>query len=67
MRHPCQVFDIFDVKIDLLGKHGDGLVKKQGYVIIVPNTKVGDEVRIKITMCRPNVAFAEIVEKLNIK
>lgn len=51
-----------DVKIEDMGKDGDGIARIEGFVVFVTGAKVGDEVKIKITSTRRNFAFAEIVE-----
>lgn len=48
-----------DVRIEAVGEKGDGIAKKDGFVLFVPNTKAGDEVRIKITRVLAKVGFAE--------
>ncbi len=50
------------VKIESLGREGDGIARVSGLVVFVPNTKVGDEVRIKITKVGRSVAFGEKLE-----
>ncbi len=58
---PVQVGDELDVKIEAVGEKGDGIAKKEGFVLFVPNTKEGDEVRIRITKVLRKVGFAEVV------
>ena len=58
---PVKVGDELDVKIEAVGEKGDGIAKKDGFVLFVPNTKQGDEVKIKITRVLPKVGFAEVV------
>ena len=60
---PVKVGDILDVKIEAVGEKGDGVAKKDGFVIFVPNTKVGDRVKIKVTRVLSKVGFAEVVGK----
>jgi|TARA_Y100000310_G_scaffold345748_1_gene469202 predicted RNA-binding protein with TRAM domain len=57
---PVKVGDELDVKIEAVGKKGDGIVKKDGFVLFVPNTNEGQEVKIKITKVLRNVGFAEV-------
>jgi len=57
---PVKVGDEIDVKIEAVGKKGDGIVKKDGFVLFVPNTKEGQEVKIRITKVLSNVGFAEV-------
>ena len=52
-----------EVKIEAVGEKGDGIAKVDGFVLFVPNTKVGDEVKIKITRVLRKVGFAEVVGK----
>ena len=51
-----------DVKIEDVGRDGDGIARIEGFVVFVTGAKLGDEVKIKITSTRRNFAFAEIVE-----
>lgn len=59
---PINEGDEYDVKIEDLGRDGDGIARVEGFVVFVSGAKVGDEVKIKITTTRRNFAFAEIVE-----
>ena len=60
---PVKVGDELDVKIEAVGEKGDGIAKKDGFVLFVPATKQGDEVRIKVTRVLQKVGFAEVVGK----
>lgn len=60
---PVKVGDELDVKIESVGEKGDGLAKVNNFVIFVPGTKAGDQVRIRITRVLRKVAFAELVGK----
>jgi len=52
------------VEIENLGDQGDGIAKiDRGYVVIVPDTKVGERVTIRFDEVRENVAFAEVVKR----
>ncbi len=59
---PINEGDEFDVKIEDLGRDGDGITRIEGFVVFVSGAKVGDEVKIKINSVRRNFGFAEIVE-----
>ncbi|ELZ43198.1 hypothetical protein C464_17247 [Halorubrum coriense DSM 10284] len=53
-----------DVEIENLGDQGDGIAKvERGYVVIVPETSVGDRVTVEIQQVRENVAFADVVDR----
>lgn len=57
---PVEEGDVRDVTIETLGDQGDGIAKiERGYVVIVPDSDIGDELTVEITTVRENVAFAE--------
>ena len=58
---PVKVGDELDVKIEAVGEKGDGIAKKDGFVLFVPGAKQGDNVRIKVTRVLAKVGFAEVV------
>ena len=60
---PVQQGEVIEVKIISIGKQGDGIGKFEGFVIIVPKTKVGDIVEVEITKVLQRVAFAEVTKK----
>lgn len=60
---PVNVGDELDVKIEAVGEKGDGIAKKEGFVLFVPNTKEGQEVKIRVTKVLRKVGFAEVVGK----
>jgi predicted RNA-binding protein with TRAM domain len=49
------------VRIEDVGKQGDGIARVQGLVIFVAGAKPGDEVEVKIVRLGKNCAFAERV------
>ncbi|MEK6868808.1 MAG: TRAM domain-containing protein [Nanoarchaeota archaeon] len=58
---PVNVGDELDVKIEAVGEKGDGIAKKEGFVLFVPNAKEGQEVKIRVTKVLRKVGFAEVV------
>jgi predicted RNA-binding protein with TRAM domain len=58
---PVNVGDELEVKIEAVGEKGDGIAKKDGFVLFVPNTNTGDEVRIRVTKVLRKLGFAEVV------
>jgi len=61
---PVDVDETRDVEIDSIGDQGDGIARiDQGYVVIVPDTEVGDRATVRIETAKENVAFAEVVER----
>jgi 23S rRNA (uracil1939-C5)-methyltransferase len=59
---PVEEGEVYDVTIQDIARQGDGIARIEGFVIFVPGTKVGDEVRIKVERVLPKFAFASIVE-----
>ncbi len=59
---PIQEGEEYDVTIEDIGKEGDGVAKIENFVVFVPNTKVGDEVTIKITKVLRTLAFGELAD-----
>lgn len=45
---PVEVGKEYDVKIEDIAREGDGIARIEGFIIFVPETKVGDMVKIKI-------------------
>jgi len=51
------------VEIEDLGKQGDGIARvERGYVIIVPNTEVGEQVKIEVREVKSNFAVGDVVD-----
>lgn len=52
------------VEIEHLGDQGDGIAKvERGYVVIAPDTSIGDRVTAEIQQARETVAFADVVDR----
>ncbi|EMA31504.1 MULTISPECIES: TRAM domain-containing protein [Haloarcula] len=53
------------VDIESLGDQGDGLARvERGFVVIVPDTEIGERVTVEISDVRANVAFAEVIARV---
>ncbi len=59
---PVEEGEVYDVTIQDIARQGDGIARIEGFVIFVPGTKVGEEVRIKVERVLPKFAFASVVE-----
>ncbi|MEM4201472.1 MAG: TRAM domain-containing protein, partial [Nitrososphaerales archaeon] len=57
---PVKLGEELEVTVSEVSKRGDGLVRIEGYVVFIPNTKQGDTVKIRITQIRPNYAIAQV-------
>src|SRR3989344_9490093 len=58
---PVRVGEELDVTIEAVGEKGDGIAKKNGFVLFVPGVKQGQQLRIKVTKVLRKVGFAEVV------
>lgn len=58
---PVKVGDELEVTIEAVGEKGDGIAKKEGFVLFVPNTKQGQRCRIRVTKVLRKVGFADVV------
>ena len=45
---PVEVGKEYDVEIQDIAREGDGIARVEGFVIFVPEAKVGDKVKIQI-------------------
>jgi predicted RNA-binding protein with TRAM domain len=60
---PVEEGKVYEAKIEDIGREGDGLARIQNFVVFVPGTKVGDEVKIRITKVHRRMAFGEVVRE----
>lgn len=51
----------YEVDIKELSRRGDGLARVEGFVVFVPNTKLGEHVRIRITRVANTFAVGEVI------
>ena len=60
---PVEEGKVYEAKIEDIGREGDGLARIQNFVVFVPGTKVGDEVKIRITKVHRRMAFGEVLKE----
>ena len=58
---PVKVGDELDVTIEAVAAKGDGIAKKEGFVIFVPGTTQGEVCKIRVTAVKSSCAVAEKV------
>lgn len=58
---PIREGEELDVKIESVGEKGDGIARVKGFVLFIPGTKQGDNVKVKVTRVLRKVGFAEVV------
>ncbi|MEA3430304.1 MAG: TRAM domain-containing protein [Nanoarchaeota archaeon] len=54
--------DIINGKVEGIGEKGDGIIRHNGLVIIVPDTKLEEDVIIKVTAVARKCAFGEKIQ-----
>jgi 23S rRNA (uridine2552-2'-O)-methyltransferase len=59
---PVSEGEIVEVDIEDLGSKGDGIARKEGFVIFVPGGEVGETYDVEVTSVGRKFAFAEIDE-----
>jgi len=59
---PVKEGEEYEVDIKELSRRGEGIARIEGFVIFVPNTKVGDHIKIKVTRVAKRYAVAEMVQ-----
>ncbi|MBD3303955.1 TRAM domain-containing protein [Candidatus Woesearchaeota archaeon] len=58
---PVNQGDVLELEIEAVGEKGDGIARKDGFVLFVPGVKEGDRVKVKVTRVLRKVGFAEVV------
>lgn len=62
LRQPVREGERHRIKIEGIGRAGDGFAKIGGLIVFVPNTAVGDELDVRISKITQRAAFAEKLE-----
>lgn len=57
---PVKVGDVISVTIEATASKGDGIAKKDGFVVFVKDAKQGQTVNVKITDVRARFAIGEL-------
>jgi predicted RNA-binding protein with TRAM domain len=61
MPKPVKVGDELEVTIEAIAAKGDGIAKKEGFVIFVPGTTLNETCKIRIIAVKASSAVAEKV------
>jgi predicted RNA-binding protein with TRAM domain len=64
---PVEIGKEYDVEIKEISRRGEGIARIEGLVVFVPNTKNGDQVKIRVTRLSSRFAEAEVVAKKEMK
>ena len=58
---PVKVGDEVEVTIEAQASRGDGIAKKDGFVIFIKGAKEGDKLKVRITEVKARFAIGEVV------
>lgn len=58
---PVKVGDEVEVKVEAVASKGDGIAKKDGFVIFIKGAKEGDTIKVRITDVKARFAIGEII------
>ncbi|MCW4052922.1 MAG: TRAM domain-containing protein [Candidatus Bathyarchaeota archaeon] len=61
VKTPVEFDEEYEAKIENMSERGDGIAKIEGFVIFVPDTKLGEQVTFKITRVGKRFAIGELV------
>jgi predicted RNA-binding protein with TRAM domain len=61
-RKPVEVGKEYNVNISDTSRRGEGIAKVDGFIVFVPGTKVGQNVRIRVTQVSERFASGQVVE-----
>jgi predicted RNA-binding protein with TRAM domain len=61
-RKPVEEGKEYTVTITDIGSQGDGVAKVDGFIVFVPEARVGKTYKVKVTKVMSKAAFAKIVE-----
>ena len=60
---PVEEGKVYEAKIEDIGREGDGLARIPNFGVFVPGTKIGDQVKIRITRVGRRMGFGEVVHE----
>ncbi len=60
---PVEEGKVYEAKIEDIGREGDGLARIENFVVFVPGTKIGDQIKVRITKVHRRMAFGEVVKE----
>ncbi len=52
----------YEVDVKEISRRGEGIARVEGFVVFVPNTKVGDRVKIRVTKITARFASAIVAQ-----
>jgi len=62
VKKPVELDKEYEAEIEDMSRRGDGIARIEGFVIFVPNTKQGENVKFKITRVGNRFATGELIQ-----
>jgi predicted RNA-binding protein with TRAM domain len=59
---PVEIDKEYEAKIEDISRRGDGIARIKGFIIFVPNTKRGEQVKFKVTRIGNRFATGELIQ-----
>ncbi len=59
---PVKVGDEVEVTVEAVASKGDGIAKKDGFVIFIKGAKEGEKVRVRISDVKARFAIGDIIQ-----
>jgi len=59
---PVKVGDEVEVTVEAVASKGDGIAKKDGFVIFIKGAKEGDKVKVRISDVKARFAIGDIIQ-----
>jgi predicted RNA-binding protein with TRAM domain len=60
---PVKIGEEYEIDIKEMSQRGEGIARIEGLVVFVPQAKLGDHARIRITRISRKFAEAELIER----
>ncbi len=59
---PVKIGDEVEVTVEAVASKGDGIAKKDGFVIFIKGAKEGDKVKVRISDVKARFAIGDIIQ-----
>ena len=61
---PVEMGKEYNVTVKEISRRGDGIAKIQGFIIFIPETEIGEQIRIRVAMVSSRHATAERIQQI---
>lgn len=63
MEKPVKEGDVIEIDIESVGKNGDGVARRDNFVIFAKGAQKGQKCKVRITQVKRSCAIGEVVEE----